>query len=42
MPSVNSPLHGHNGYHMRTGKHDLTEYDWQNYIDFLDKHFKHK
>lgn len=42
MPSVNSPLRWHNGYHMRTGKHDLTEYDWQNYIDFLDKHFKHE
>ena len=41
MPLVNEPVHGHNGYHMRTGKHDLSRYDWENYIEFLDKHFEH-
>lgn len=25
------------GYHMRTGRHDVTEYDWLHYLDFLDK-----
>lgn len=39
MPKANSPLHqGHIGYHLRTGKHNLTEYDWDCFMDFADKH----
>lgn len=40
MPAVNQPVGRTNGYHIRTGKHDVTDYDWERYLDFADKHFK--
>jgi hypothetical protein len=41
MPKPENPLHaGYIGHHIRTGKHDLTEYDWARYMDFADKHWK--
>ena len=41
MPEAQKPLHnGHIGHHIRTGKHNLTEYDWDCYMDFADKHWK--
>ena len=40
MPAVNSPVVGTIGYHMRTGGHDVTLYDWQQYLDFGDKHLR--
>jgi hypothetical protein len=43
FPPVNTPLNdGRVGYHIRPGKHDLTPYDWQCYMDFADKHLKNK
>lgn len=43
MPAGESPLHeGEIGYHIHTGKHDLTEYDWKCYMDFADRHFGKK
>jgi len=40
MPKVNQPVSGKIGYHMRSGKHDVTLYDWERYLDFADKHLK--
>lgn len=41
MPALNTPVHeGRIGYHIRTGRHNLTEYDWHRYLDFTDKHWK--
>jgi hypothetical protein len=38
MPEINKPVQTTVGYHIRTGKHDITLYDWQQYLDFADKH----
>ena len=39
-PGVNKPVHGRIGYHVRTGKHDVTEFDWVQYLDFADTHMR--
>ena len=40
MPPLNLPVqNGSIGYHVRTGGHDLTLYDWNKFMDFADKHF---
>ena len=40
MPSAETPVGETIGYHLRTGKHDITAYDWQQYLTFADRHFK--
>jgi hypothetical protein len=38
LPELNQAVHGTIGYHIRSGKHDVTDFDWQQYLDFADKH----
>lgn len=38
MPAVNNSLQSIIGYHVRTGRHNVTDYDWEMYLDFADKH----
>lgn len=40
MPPVNQPVVGREvGYHIRSGAHALSRYDWERYLDFADHHF---
>ena len=37
FPSINSPLHKRSiGYHIREGKHDITLYDWIEFMNYID------
>ncbi len=38
MPSVGEAVHGRIGYHVRPGPHDVTIYDWDQYMNFADLH----
>ena len=41
MPAPNRPvLDGTVGYHLRTGGHDLTTYDWDRFMDFANRHLR--
>ena len=34
MPQPETPIIGEVSYHLRTGKHDIIQYDWEQYIKF--------
>ena len=42
MPGIEQPVTSTLGYHLRAGKHDLTDYDWDRFMDFADKHMRGK
>jgi len=40
MPGLDMPVQrGEIGYHVRSGGHNLTVYDWQQFMNFADTHF---
>jgi hypothetical protein len=41
-PAVDHPVGDTIGYHVRSGKHDVTAYDWDQYLAFADRHFKRR
>ena len=38
MPGENHPLMASVGYHVRPGPHDVTAYDWEQYLEFASRH----
>jgi hypothetical protein len=40
MPARHQPVMRDVGYHIRAGKHAVTEYDWEQYLNFADRHLR--
>ena len=40
LPPLDTSVQSTIGYHIRGGKHDVTELDWRYYLDFADRHMK--
>jgi hypothetical protein len=40
MPPVHQPVGGTVRYHVRAGKHDVTQYDWEQYLRFASEHWR--
>ena len=39
MPPPDTSVGESIGYHIRTGKHNITDFDWTQYLNFAEKHF---
>ena len=39
QPAIDTPVGDFIGYHIRTGKHDVTDYDWTQYLNFAARHW---
>lgn len=39
QPQIDHPVGDAIAYHVRTGKHDVTDYDWDQYLKFAARHF---
>jgi hypothetical protein len=37
---VNQPVLGRVSYHVRSGAHSVTDFDWEQYLRFCDKYVK--
>jgi hypothetical protein len=40
MPGVEQPVMTTVGYHIRSGKSDVTRYDWERFLAFADRHLR--
>ncbi|MDB5248108.1 MAG: acetyl xylan esterase [Segetibacter sp.] len=40
MPALSEPIPGRIAYHIRPGGHSIIQYDWEQYLHFIDKYFK--
>ena len=39
-PEINKSIGDYVGYHLRTGSHDITAFDWLKYLEFADRHLR--
>lgn len=42
FPEVDHPVGATLGYHVRSGDHEITPYDWRRYLDFADRHLRQR
>lgn len=41
-PPIDQPIGTRVRYHLRSGRHDLTDYDWRQFLDFADQEVRHR